>query len=86
VLQHGTLLLETPLHVAATAAHPGLFDLYPAAAAAGVRDLASTWLDRVAEAAGLRGEIAAEEFRPLHAAAITAAAERFADPAWLERR
>ena len=86
VLQHGTLLLETPRHVAATAAHPGLFDLHPATAAAGVRDLASTWLDRVAEAAGLRGEIAAEEFRPLHAAAITAAAARFADPAWLERR
>jgi len=85
VLQHGSLLLAAPRGVAQAAAHPGLTDLFPAAAADG-RDLATAWLALVAGAAGLRLEFAPAHFRSLHPAAIAATAERFADPAWLRRR
>jgi lipoate-protein ligase A len=86
VLQHGSLLLETPRQVGPAGAHPGLRELCPAADGLEVRDLAAAWLERLAAATAIRAAFAPPGFAGAHAAAITAAAARFHDPAWLRRR
>lgn len=86
VLQHGSLLLRSPPLARAAARHPGLLDLHGPAAAWGLRELLTAWLDRVAAAAGGLLECRTAAFGSTRAAAVATAAARFRDPAWLARR
>lgn len=86
VLQHGSLLLETPSGVGAAAAHAGLFELFPESRKWPVEALIEAWLHRLAAATGVEPRLAGGHFASAHAAEITAAAGRFGDAAWLHRR
>jgi lipoate-protein ligase A len=85
VLQHGSLLLRANTAAGPGGRHPGILDLDPQGGL-DVRDLAAAWLGRVARAAEARLDWQAEGFRVGRGAEITAAAGRFHDSRWLERR
>lgn len=86
ILQHGSLLLETPPHEGSAAAHPGLFEIFPEARGWPENELVAAWLDRLGEATGLVPDFAAGGFAAGHEAEVAAAGARFRDPAWLRRR
>jgi len=84
VLQHGSLLLVPP--PIATATHPGLLRLHPAATSWDLRHLVAAWLTRVAAEAGGPLDLRDEPFARSRSAPIADAAARFREPAWLGRR
>lgn len=86
VLQHGSLLLDTPQEVGKSAAHRGLADLYPAARHWSQESLVAAWLGRIREATGTEIGVGSGSFATCHVDTIAAAALRFGDPAWLGRR
>lgn len=86
VLQHGSLLLARNPTVAAGAAHAGVADLVPAAAAGGPRSLAGDWLEAVAAALGATIDLQPGPFVAAEGAAVARARRRFADAAWTGRR
>jgi lipoate-protein ligase A len=86
VLQHGSLLLETPRGVGAAAAHAGLFELFPEARSWPEGAIVAAWLDRLTATTGVEPRIAGGPFAAAHADKIAAAAGRFEDAAWLRRR
>ena len=69
-----------------SAAQPGLLDLHAPAGAWNVRELVTTWLERVANVAGGPLECRTDAWSDARARTIRAAAARFRDPAWLARR
>lgn len=86
VLQHGSLLIGRNPAVAGDAAHAGLENLVPGAAADGSRRLATAWLERVAVALGAKIEVQAVSFTTARSAAVAGVRQRFADDAWTCRR
>lgn len=85
VLQHGSLLLRANDAAGPGGRHPGLLDLQPGAGSDG-RELAAAWLQRVAGACGGSLEWQTAGFREGRGAEIAAAAGRFREAGWLERR
>jgi len=81
VPQHGSLLLRA----AAAGDHPGLLDLHPQAVPA-PRTLVASWLERVAQACGSPVAWQPRGFRVGRDAEVAAAAVRFREARWLERR
>lgn len=85
VLQHGSLLLRANPAAGPAARHPGILDLHPAAVADD-REFAAAWLGRVARGCGATAAWQPGGFRPGREPAIAAAAARFGETRWLERR
>ncbi len=86
VLQHGSLLLETPRQVASAAAHQGLFELFPGVSGWTDETIVGEWLDRLGEATGLEPRMVVGGFSAAYEADVAAATARFQAPAWLRRR
>lgn len=86
VLQHGSVLLETPRWGRHSAGYPGLADLFPKTRAWSPAEIAAAWLAALVERAAATGEVMAGSFANEHAATIEDTAARFRDPEWLDRR
>ena len=86
VLQHGSLLLETPRWNGQAAGYPGLADCFPTAMAWSQDELVDDWLAVLAKRAATGKPGVANAFAGAHQAAVAEAEKRFRDPAWLSRR
>jgi len=85
VVQHGSLLLAANESVAEVARHPGLAELGASVPEECLCDLGAAWAAGIAAAAGLHAEWH-EDFAAERPAQVAAAAARFRDPRWVERR
>ncbi len=86
VLQHGSVLLETPRWNGLSARYPGLADLFPKAREWLQAEVVAAWLAALADRTATPAKVMAGSFTDDHAATISVVADRFRDPAWLSRR
>jgi hypothetical protein len=86
VLQHGSLLLETPRWDGHVAGYPGLADLYPTTREWSQAAIVAAWLASIAADTAAPAHVMSGSFANDHAVALSDAAKRFRDPAWLGRR
>jgi lipoate-protein ligase A len=86
VLQHGSLLLDTPRWNGCSAAYLGLSDVFPKAREWSQDGVIADWLDALSRRTGGAGVVLAGPFVEGFGAAIGCLSNRYRDPGWLERR
>lgn len=86
VLQHGSLLLDTPRWDGHSPGYPGLSDVFPTTRQWSQAELVADWLTMLSERTGASNPVMAGSFVDEYAVVIADGATRFGDPAWLGRR
>lgn len=86
VLQHGSLLLDTPRWDRFAAGYPGLSDVFPKTREWSQDALITDWLTTLSLQAGGADSLFAGPFVEQFAATIRSLSKRYSEPGWLERR